>query len=40
MKQTDGLFHKVFDEIAAEYPDLQNEHWIIDIGAARLADAP
>ena len=40
MKQTDGLFHKIFDEIAAEYPDLENEHWIIDIGAAKLADTP
>ena len=33
MKQTDGLFHKVFDEIAVEYPEIENEHWIIDIGA-------
>ena len=40
MKLTDGLFHKVFDEIAAEYPDIENEHWIIDIGAAKLADTP
>jgi isocitrate dehydrogenase len=40
MKQTDGLFHKVFDEIAAEYPDIVNEHWIVDIGAAKLADTP
>jgi isocitrate dehydrogenase len=40
MKQTDGLFHKVFDEIAAEYPSIENEHWIIDIGAAKMADAP
>ncbi|MDT4966346.1 MAG: isocitrate dehydrogenase [Acidobacteriota bacterium] len=40
MKLTDGLFHKVFDEIAAEYPDLENEHWIVDIGAAKLADTP
>jgi isocitrate dehydrogenase len=40
MKLTDGLFHKVFDEIAAEYPELQNEHWIVDIGAAKLADTP
>ncbi|TDB68111.1 NADP-dependent isocitrate dehydrogenase [Arundinibacter roseus] len=40
MKQTDGLFHQVFDEIAAEYPDLENEHWIIDIGAAKMADTP
>ncbi|HUQ33264.1 MAG TPA: NADP-dependent isocitrate dehydrogenase [Pyrinomonadaceae bacterium] len=40
MKMTDGLFHKVFDEIAAEYTDLENEHWIVDIGAAKLADTP
>ncbi len=40
MKQTDGLFHKVFDEIAKEYPDIENEHWIIDIGAAKMADSP
>ena len=40
MKLTDGLFHKVFDEIAAEYPDIENEHWIVDIGAAKLADTP
>jgi len=40
MKQTDGLFHKVFNEIALEYPDIENEHWIIDIGAAKLADTP
>ena len=40
MKQSDGLFHQVFDEIAKEYPDIINEHWIIDIGAAKLADTP
>ena len=40
MKLTDGLFHKVFDEIAAEYPDLEHDHMIIDIGAARLAARP
>jgi len=40
MKQTDGLFHKVFEEIAPEYPEIENEHWIIDIGAAKLADSP
>jgi isocitrate dehydrogenase len=40
MKQTDGLFHKVFDEIAIEYPEIENEHWIIDIGAAKMADTP
>lgn len=40
MKQTDGLFHKVFDEIGQEYPELEKEHWIIDIGAAKMADTP
>ena len=40
MKLTDGLFHKVFDEFAAQYPDIENEHWIVDIGAAKLADTP
>jgi isocitrate dehydrogenase len=40
MKQTDGLFHQVFDEIAKEYTDIENEHWIIDIGAAKMADTP
>src|ERR671910_1830589 len=40
MKITDGLFHKVFDEVAADYTDIQNEHWIVDIGAAKMADTP
>ncbi|MEO1226761.1 MAG: NADP-dependent isocitrate dehydrogenase [Pseudomonadota bacterium] len=40
MKLTDGLFHKVFEEVGAEYPDLEQEHWIVDIGAAKLADTP
>lgn len=40
MKWSDGLFHKVFDEVAADYPEIENEHWIVDIGAAKLADTP
>src|SRR5881296_3426455 len=40
MKLTDGLFHKVFNEIATEYPDIENETWIVDIGSAKLADTP
>lgn len=40
MKLSDGLFHKIFDEIAVEYPEIENEHWIVDIGAAKLADTP
>lgn len=40
MKLTDGLFHKVFDEIRAEYPTIESDHWIVDIGAAKMADTP
>ncbi|MEM7573001.1 MAG: NADP-dependent isocitrate dehydrogenase [Bacteroidota bacterium] len=40
MKHTDGLFHQVFKEVAQEYPDIESDNWIIDIGAARLADTP
>jgi isocitrate dehydrogenase len=34
------LFHKTYDEIAAEYPEIEHEHWIVDIGAAKMADTP
>ncbi|MEM9379031.1 MAG: NADP-dependent isocitrate dehydrogenase [Planctomycetota bacterium] len=40
MKLTDGLFHAVFEEVAKDYPEIENEHWIVDIGAAKLADSP
>lgn len=40
MKISDGLFHRIFDEIAAEYPEIEHETMIVDIGAARLADTP
>jgi isocitrate dehydrogenase len=40
MKRTDGLFHRVFDEIAPEYPGIEADHWIVDIGSAKLADTP
>jgi isocitrate dehydrogenase len=40
MKMTDGLFHKMFDTVGAEYPGIEKEHYIVDIGAARLADTP
>lgn len=40
MKMTDGTFHRIFDTIAKEYPTIENEHWIVDIGAAKLADKP
>ena len=37
MKHTDGLFHRVFDEVAADYPEIESDHRIIDIGAALVA---
>lgn len=40
MKLTDGTFHKVFDEIAKEYPQIQTDHYILDIAAARIANVP
>ena len=40
MKITDGLFHRVFEDVAKSYPDIEHEHWIVDIGSAKLADTP
>jgi len=40
LKLTDGLFHKIFEEVAKEYSDIIHDHWIVDIGAAKLADTP
>ncbi|WP_114747743.1 NADP-dependent isocitrate dehydrogenase [Pleomorphovibrio marinus] len=40
MKQTDGLFHQIFKEVSKEYQDIESEHFIVDIGAALLADKP
>ncbi|MCB9978203.1 MAG: NADP-dependent isocitrate dehydrogenase [Rhodospirillales bacterium] len=40
MKMADGLFHNVFDEIGKEYPDIEQEFYIIDIGTARIAARP
>lgn len=40
MKISDGLFHKVFDEIAEMYPDIENDHMIVDIGTAKVANHP
>lgn len=40
LKLSDGLFAATFEEIAKEYPSLETESWIIDIGAAKLADTP
>lgn len=40
MKYADGVFHEVFDEIAKEYPLIENDHYIVDIGTARIATRP
>jgi len=40
LKMTDGLFRRVFDEAAACFPDIENDHLIIDIGSARLSNCP
>lgn len=40
MKMTDGLFHRVFDEMAKDYPDIVHDHFIVDIGTALLATHP
>ena len=40
LKISDGIFHATFDEIAPEYPDIEADHWIVDIGCAKLADTP
>jgi len=40
MKLTDGLYHQIFDRVAREYPEIEADHWIIDIATARLAARP
>lgn len=40
MKLSDGMFHKMFDKISKEYPNLESDHMIIDIGSAKLASDP
>lgn len=40
MKITDGAFQKIFFEIAKEYPNIQAEHMLVDIAAAKIATRP
>jgi isocitrate dehydrogenase len=40
MKMTDGMFHRIFQEVGQAYPDIEQDHYIIDIGSARIADTP
>ncbi|MEM9243975.1 MAG: NADP-dependent isocitrate dehydrogenase [Pseudomonadota bacterium] len=40
MKMTDGIFHKLFQQIAKQYPDIECNSLLMDIGTARLAANP
>ncbi|MES2676975.1 MAG: NADP-dependent isocitrate dehydrogenase [Pseudomonadota bacterium] len=40
MKLTDGMFREIFNQVAQEYPNIITDHYIIDIGTARLAAKP
>jgi len=40
MKISDGMFHNTFETMAKEYPQIAIDHYIIDIGAARIASRP
>jgi isocitrate dehydrogenase len=40
MKMADGMFHKIFNEVGQEYPGIEKDHYIIDIGTARIASDP
>ncbi len=38
MKKTDGMFSKICNEVAAEYPDIDVDDWYIDIMTANLVN--
>lgn len=40
MKLTDGAFHDMFTMVAKEYPQIESDHYIVDIGSARIASKP
>ena len=40
MKLTDGAFHDMFNQVAKEYPQIEADHFIVDIGSARIASKP
>ena len=40
MKLTDGLFRSTFEEVAKEYPEIESNSLIVDIGMARVANQP
>jgi isocitrate dehydrogenase len=40
MKICDGTFRRIFNEVGQEYPEIEQEHLIIDIGSALIAERP
>jgi isocitrate dehydrogenase len=40
MKMSDGAFRRIYERVAKEYPTIETEHYIIDIGSARIASRP
>jgi len=40
MKISDGLFLQIFNEIAVKYPQIESNHYLIDIATAKLATKP
>ncbi|WP_168464255.1 isocitrate dehydrogenase [Wolbachia endosymbiont of Ctenocephalides felis wCfeT] len=40
MKMTDGTFHAAFDHVAKNYSGIKAEHYIVDIGMAKVATEP
>lgn len=40
MKISDGMFHEVFKRIAEQYPEIESNVMIVDIGSARIASRP
>ncbi|WP_339047901.1 isocitrate dehydrogenase [Candidatus Mesenet endosymbiont of Phosphuga atrata] len=40
MKMTDGIFHEAFREVAKNYEAIQADHYLVDIGMAKVATNP
>jgi isocitrate dehydrogenase len=40
MKMSDGAFYNVFERVGQEYPSIDKDRYIIDIGSARIASKP
>ena len=40
IRETSGMFVRTAREVAKEYPGIETEHLIVDIGMARMANMP